>query len=185
MAWTPPTKYLRRKELLSDKRFFRLLSEQSNFIDRDTTFMFYMGLAALIGDELRKNKFVRLPHLGDFALVEQKSRPAWVGRIHAIIAMREVLKFYPKERLRRYFGQRQGHPRFTEFLPPPPIRRPLSIGKISLSCPLGMKYLNKTLRRLGEDTNMDDHDDIDDVFLMPDTSRAGMGGRGIVAYPPI
>lgn len=122
MAWTAPTKYLKRKEILDDKRFYRLLSEQSNFIDPDTVFLFYMGLVALIGDELRKNKIIRLPHLGDFALVEQKPRPAWIGKLHVVIGSRQILKFYPKEKLRRYFNSRQGSPRFIEVLPPPAIR---------------------------------------------------------------
>ncbi len=122
MAWTPPTNRLGKKNLLSDKRFYRLLSEQSNFIDPDTAFLFYAGLVALIGDELRKNKIVRLPHLGDFALVEQKPRPAWCGRMHAVIGSREILKFYPKERLRRYFSKRQGFPRYSEILPPAELK---------------------------------------------------------------
>ena len=122
MAWTAPTRYLKKRELLDKERFFRLLGAQSNYIDRDTAFTFYMGLVALIGEELRKHKIVRLPHLGDFALVEQKPRPAWVGRIHTVIGTREVLKFYPKEKLRRYFSNRQGPPRYLEILPPPEIR---------------------------------------------------------------
>lgn len=122
MAWTPPTKYLKNKETLDSERFFRLLGQQSNYIDRDTAFIFYMGLVALIGDELRKNKIVRLPHLGDMALVMQKPRPAWCGRMHAVIGSREVLKFYPKEHLRRYFSKRQGSPRFSEILPPEELR---------------------------------------------------------------
>ncbi|MDP3792204.1 MAG: hypothetical protein Q8Q89_00545 [bacterium] len=103
---------------MSDKRFYRRLSAQSNFIDPDTTFIFYIGLVGLISDELRKHKIVRLPHLGDMALVMQKSRPAWVGRAHVVISPREVLKFYPKEHLRRYFNKRQGFPRYSEILPP-------------------------------------------------------------------
>jgi nucleoid DNA-binding protein len=122
MAWTPPTKHLKNKETLDSERFYRLLSEQSNFIDPDTSFLFYMGLVVLISDELRKNKIVRLPHLGDFALVEQRSRPAWMGKLHAVIGSREILKFYPKERLRRYFSKRQGLPRYSEVLPPAALR---------------------------------------------------------------
>lgn len=122
MPWTPPTKYLRKKNLLNEKRFYRLLSEQTNFIDPETSLLFYIGLVALIGDELRKNRFVRLPHLGDMALIEQKARPAWLGRTHAIIGSREILKFYPKEHLRRYFSKRQGPPRCIELMPPPAIK---------------------------------------------------------------
>ena len=122
MAWTPPLKYLKRKELVNDKRFYRLLSEQANFIDPETSFLFYIGLVSLIGDELRKNKFVRLPHLGDFALITQKPRVAWMGRMHAVIGTREILKFFPKERLRRYFSKRQGPPRYIEIMPPAELR---------------------------------------------------------------
>ena len=121
MPWTPKTKYLKKKELLNRKRFFRLLSEQTNFIDPDMSMLFYTGLVALIGEELRKNKFVRLPHLGDFALIEQKPRVAWCGRLHTFIGSRDVLKFYPKEYLRRRFNKRQGFPRYSEILPPKPI----------------------------------------------------------------
>ncbi|OGZ66328.1 MAG: hypothetical protein A3C50_01230 [Candidatus Staskawiczbacteria bacterium RIFCSPHIGHO2_02_FULL_43_16] len=121
MAWTPKTQYLKKKELLSKKRFFRLLSEQSNYIDHDTALVFYMGLVALIGEELRQNKFIRLPHLGDFALIEQKPRVAWCGKSHTVIGSRDVLKFYTKEYLRRRFNKRQGPPRYGEILPPKPI----------------------------------------------------------------
>ena len=122
MAWTPPVKYLKRKELVNDKRFYRLLSSQTNFIDPETTFLFYIGMVELISDELRKNSFVRLPHLGDFALITQKPRVAWMGRMHAVIGTREILKFYPKERLRRYFSKRQGSPRCIEIMPPAELR---------------------------------------------------------------
>ena len=117
MPWTPPVKYLKRPELLNEKRFYRLLSEQSNYIDPELALIFYTGLVLLVGDELRKNSFVRLPHLGDFALVRQKARPAWVGKRHLVIEPREVLRFYPKEHLRRVFNKRQGEIRYTEEMP--------------------------------------------------------------------
>ncbi len=84
--------------------------------------MFYMGMIAAIGDELNKHQFVRLPHLGNMALVMQKPRPAWVGKAHLVIGSRAILKFYPKEYLRRRFSSRQGSPRYSEVLPPPAIR---------------------------------------------------------------
>ena len=107
MAWKPPIDRRGKKNLLNDKRFYRLLSEQCNYIDRDTAFLFYMGLVQLVEQELRTHKLVRLPHLGDMALVQQKARPAWVGSSHVRIGPRDVLKFYPKERVRRYFNARQ------------------------------------------------------------------------------
>lgn len=122
MPWTPPTKYLKNKETLDSERFFRLLGEQSNYIDQDTAFVFYMALVTLIGAELRRHKFIRLPHLGDMALVAQKPRPGWIGRMHVVMGSREVLRFYPKEKLRRYFNKRQGLARYSESLPPAQIK---------------------------------------------------------------
>lgn len=123
MAWVPPVKYLKRKELLDEDRFFRLLGLQSKFVDRDTAFVFYTGLIGLIGEELRKNKFVRLPYLCDIALVRMaKPRPSWVGKSHVVLTGRDILKMYPKKHLRRYFAKRQGPTRYLEVMPPPAIR---------------------------------------------------------------
>ena len=113
MAWTAPTQHLKKKELLNNKTFYRKLSKQCNFVDDGSVFIWYIGLVGLIGEELRKNKFVRLPHLGDMAIITQKARPAWVGRTHMRIGPTEILKFYPKEKLRRYMrtylNSRAGH----------------------------------------------------------------------------
>ena len=122
MAWVAPTRHLKNKDVLNEKRFYRLISKQSNYIDPDMAFLFYMSMVAVVGEELRKNKIVRLPHLGDMALVETKPRVAWMGKIQAVIGARDVLRFYPKDRLKRYFAQRQGPPRYSEILPPPVIR---------------------------------------------------------------
>ncbi|HWO07262.1 MAG TPA: hypothetical protein VNM40_01605 [Candidatus Paceibacterota bacterium] len=107
MAWTPPIDRRAKKELLKNRRFYRLLSEQCPFMDQDTAFVFYTGLVAVVAQELRRHGVARMPHLGDFALVEQKARPAWVGNHQVMMGAREVLKFYPKERMRRYFNKRQ------------------------------------------------------------------------------
>ncbi len=121
MPWTPPINRRENKDLLNDKRFYRLLSEQCNFIDPDTAFLWYIGLVTLIEDELKKNKIIRLPHLGDFALVEQRPRQGLVGRRQVIIGSRVVLKFYFKEKLRRYFN-RQCLTRYSEPLLPKKIK---------------------------------------------------------------
>jgi hypothetical protein len=123
MPWTPPTKYLKRKELLDEDRFFRLLGLKSKFVDRDTAFIFYMGLVELIGAELRVNKFIRLPHLCDIALVRMsKPRPAWIGKSHVVLTGRDSLKMYPKRHLKHYFAKRQGPVRYLEVMPPSAIR---------------------------------------------------------------
>ena len=103
MSWTPPTKHLRKKELLGNERFYRLLSEHSNYIDPEVAGSVYLSMVYIIVDELRKHKFIRLPTLGDFALVRQKSRPALVGRSQCVIDGFEVLKFYSKHKFLFYF----------------------------------------------------------------------------------
>ncbi len=108
MAWTPPINRKDNKALLSEDRFFRMLVQQCPQVNRDEAFLLYVGMVQLVEQELRRHKVVRLPHLGDFALVQQKARPGWMGTKQVQMAEREVLKFYPKERLRRYFNKRQG-----------------------------------------------------------------------------
>jgi nucleoid DNA-binding protein len=94
--------------LLEHKRFFNLLAQDCiRFADRDTVYLVYMMMVGVIGQELRRHKVVRLPHLGDFGLVEQKMRPAWCGRMHVRMGPRDVLKFYPDYLLRRKFNTRQ------------------------------------------------------------------------------
>ena len=71
---------------------------------------FYMGLVRLIADELRKNKFIWLPAIGECALVRQRNRLGWAGKERVIMDGREILKIYPDAKLRKYFNQRQGSP---------------------------------------------------------------------------
>lgn len=103
MAWTPPINRRENRELLNDERFYRLVSEKANYMDRDTIFMLYMGVVQVVADELKKSKVARLPHLGDFGLVAQKRRPGFAGNRRVMLEPMEVLRFYPKERFRRYF----------------------------------------------------------------------------------
>lgn len=105
-AWTPPTKHLRQdKRLLNDKVFYRKLSAHWNHLDPDATMLFYMGFIQMIGKELREHKFLRLPHIADLAIVTQKSRPALAGKYRVRLGPTEILKMYPKEKLRRYVRQ--------------------------------------------------------------------------------
>lgn len=110
MPHTPPINRRQNKHLLNDKRFYDLLSQQYGHISKDEAFIMYIAVVKLVEQELRRHKMVRLPHLGDFALVKRKGGPALVGTQQVNIGDRDVLKFYPKERLRRYFNARQPHP---------------------------------------------------------------------------
>jgi len=107
MAWKPPINRKERKHLFNEERFYSLLAKECPHISKDEAFLLYIGMVKLVEQELRRNKVIRLPHLGDFALVEQKARPGWMGTKQVMLKEREVLKFYPKERLRRYFNKLQ------------------------------------------------------------------------------
>lgn len=117
MPHTPPLKNF-KKELLNDERFFRLLGEQNNYVDATTSRDFYMSFVQLITSELRTHEFLQLPYLGKWALVQQKSRLGWVGKTRVIIGNQKVLKFYPDQKLRRYFNNRQNSMKHLEVSPP-------------------------------------------------------------------
>jgi nucleoid DNA-binding protein len=107
MAVTPPIdlRELAKKGVFDEDRFFRMLSENNNYVDDKTSRDFYMGLVRLITKELRKNGVLRLPHLGDFALVKQPDRIGWAGKQQGILEGKYSLKFYPKEAWRKYFSK--------------------------------------------------------------------------------
>ena len=107
MSWTPPINRRENHDLLQSERFYRLLAQKCNHISRDQAFIFYISLVGLVEEQLRHHGVVRLPHLADVALVEQKPRPGWVGKSFVRMGPKKVLKFYPKERLRRYFAKRE------------------------------------------------------------------------------
>lgn len=94
---------LTKKGFTSEERFFRLLSEQNNYVDPKTVQDFYMGLVRLITKELRENGFVRLPHLGDFAMLKAKDRMSLAGKYRVMTIGKYLLKFYPKDAWKNYF----------------------------------------------------------------------------------
>jgi nucleoid DNA-binding protein len=105
MPHTPPIdiRELQKKGVLNEERFFKLLSQFCNYVPPETVKSFYFGLVSHITKELRENGVVRLPMLGDLALVKQKPKIGWAGKFQAILGGRYMLKFYPKETLREYF----------------------------------------------------------------------------------
>lgn len=107
MAHKPPIdrQALKGKEVMSPVRFFKLLSEKCNYIDQETAQRFYMGLVKLISQELRENGIVRLPHLGDLALVKSPPRSMFAGRGRKVIEGMYMLKFYANNKFREYFSK--------------------------------------------------------------------------------
>ncbi len=106
MAWKPPINYKANEDLLRDERFYQLLTKELRHMSRDEVFVIYVAMVQVVAQELRRHKVVRLPHLGDFALVKRPSRPGVAGPYQVMLAEHEVLKFYPKQRLKRYFAER-------------------------------------------------------------------------------
>lgn len=106
MTYRPPTTRQLRK--LRKDRFYRLLSERCNYIDTTTIAQLYLSTVAVVLDELRRDKIVTLPLLGDLQLVEQKQRMAWIGKNQAVIGPRDVLKFRATDDFKRYLSKMQG-----------------------------------------------------------------------------
>lgn len=106
MTYRPPTTRQLRK--LRKDRFYSLLSKRCNYIDTSTVAQFYLSTVAVILDELRRDKIVTLPLLGDLQLVEQKQRVAWIGKTQAVIGPRDVLKFRATNDFKRYLSKMQG-----------------------------------------------------------------------------
>ena len=120
MSHKPPVdiRELRKKGVFNEDRFFRLLSEQNNYVDPKTVKDFYMGLVRLLTQELKANGIVRLPHLGDLALVKQKDHIGWVGKMQAMIKGSYVLRFYAKDQWRDYFHKLGNKPGIEGKLDP-------------------------------------------------------------------
>lgn len=120
MAHTPiiDVRKIAKKGVLDEKRFFTLLSQECNYVSPETLRDFYMGLVRHATKELRTNGIVRFPHLGDFALVKQKSRIGWAGQFQTILKGKYILKFYPKEIWRKYFTKLSEKPGIEGKLDP-------------------------------------------------------------------
>lgn len=93
-------KELTKTGIFDEERFYTKISEQCNYVDRKTVNDFYMGLVRAITKELKENGIVRLPHIGDIALVKQKPKKAgFLG----VISTKYIMRFYPKVTWSKYF----------------------------------------------------------------------------------
>lgn len=105
MPHKPPIRRrdLKKLGLLDEKKFYKDLQANCDYIDEKTVRRFYMAVVKTVTKELRDNNVARLPHLGDFALVPQKPKTLLVGNRREFRAV-DVLKFYPKAAWREYFS---------------------------------------------------------------------------------
>ena len=110
MPHKPPIerRELKRKGFLNEDDFFRKLQASCDYVDEATVRRFYLGLVKTITKELRDIKVVRLPHLGEFALVPQKPKTLIVGNRREVRGA-TVLKFYPKFAWRQYFTAKENN----------------------------------------------------------------------------
>lgn len=107
-----------RKGFLKDERFFRLLSEENNYVDPASIKDFYMGLIRVITKDLKTTGVCKVPHLGYFALVRQKDKLGLTGQVRSMVRGKYVLKFYPKEAWRDYFTKLESLPGLEGKLDP-------------------------------------------------------------------
>jgi nucleoid DNA-binding protein len=111
MPQTPAIKrsVFRKRGILDEKRFYRLLSEQCNYMEEENVKMFYLGLVRYIVKELREQGMVRLPHLGDLDLVRRHARRGLIGKDKngkasvGILPETKALRFHQIYRWNEYF----------------------------------------------------------------------------------
>lgn len=106
MAHNPPIsrRELKKSGVINDEKFYRELADEMGYVDVETAKRFYVALARVVIRNIRNNKVCRLPQLGDFALVLQKSKTSLVGQSRMVLGNLYVLKFYPLEKMRQYFS---------------------------------------------------------------------------------
>lgn len=105
MSHKPPIDIsaLKKEGLLNEEDFFRKLSEKCNYIDERTVRNFYLGVVKVLTEELRKNGVVRLPHIGDFAMLKKKPSMGISGTSQVVLDNVHMLKFYPNRAWKDYF----------------------------------------------------------------------------------
>jgi|GEM_PF-2895939 len=96
-------KELAKKGVLNDKTFYRLLSEQNNYIDEDSSKAFYMALVRVVTKQLREQGVSRLPHIGDLALVKQQDKMGLSGKVRIFLKGKYAIRFYVNLTWKKYF----------------------------------------------------------------------------------
>ena len=107
MPYNPPINRaeLKKKGVFDKTRFYNDLAASCGYISTDMAERYYLSFVRMVTSRLKKEGVIRLPHLGDFALVVQKEKLALVGREQKKIPAQKVLKFYPINTWREYFNK--------------------------------------------------------------------------------
>ncbi len=96
---------IKKTGVLNDKKFYQDISKRCNYISEDSVKEFYMALVKTVTAGLRENGIIRLPHLGDMALVRQKDKMGLSGQKKMLIEGAHMLKFYPDYAIKGYFSE--------------------------------------------------------------------------------
>lgn len=94
---------IKKQGHLNEDVFYRLLSEQCNYIAPEMVKTFYLALVRHVTSELRTRGVVRLPMLGDFYLLKQENTKGWNGKHLTAIEGKYLLKFDPNETWKKYW----------------------------------------------------------------------------------
>lgn len=93
---------LKKTGVLDEDRFFRLWSEQCNYVDPEILKTYWMGLVRATTKELRASGCVAFPHMGMLTLLKQKTRGIWKTKVPGR-QWKLVMKFILQDKWRRYF----------------------------------------------------------------------------------
>ncbi len=113
MSTKQPPEIREKRQLLGTERYYKLLTEKCAEtglgVSRDLVYLVHMSALQVIGQELNRHGVVRIPHVGTIALVEQKSRPAWCGKMRVRLPARKVVKMVPDYMLRRIYNAKKNN----------------------------------------------------------------------------
>ena len=110
MPYVPPIdrRSLLKSGILDEKRFYQKLSEENNYVEIESVKKFYLGMVRAITKGLNESGVIRLPLLGDFAIVKQADHSGLVGNTRQMLRGKYAVKFYANDSWKRYFNKRSG-----------------------------------------------------------------------------
>ncbi|HWO07795.1 MAG TPA: hypothetical protein VNM40_04435 [Candidatus Paceibacterota bacterium] len=113
MSRKMPKEVKEKRALLGTERYYKLLTEKCAEtglgVSRDLVYLVHMSALQVIGQELNRHGVVRIPHVGTIVLAEQKSRPAWCGKMRVQLPARKVMKMVPDYMLRRIYNAKKNY----------------------------------------------------------------------------
>ncbi len=96
----------KKKPLCFDEDFFfTMIGTEAGGIDKELSKRLYFGFVKHISKQLTREKMIRLPHLGDFAIRRRKESLLFSGnRQTRTLIEANCIKFYPADRWKAHFN---------------------------------------------------------------------------------